>query len=312
MRRRLLPSLSALRAFEAVARHESFTQAASELNVTQSAASRQVRALEGFLELPLFNRTSRRIELTAEGRFYANLIKEALDRVEAGTAELIATRKGSGTLSIGVLPTFGTRWLIPRLEGFQREHPEILLNIVSSDGELNFAEQKIDVAIRFGTGSWPEATAEPLMSEEIVVACSPALAAEFQGQTGTLEWLAKQRLLQHSTRPDSWAHWFRSVGFDGDSIHWGPKFEHFFMLTRAAQEGIGVALAPRFLIEEELARGVLVVPLPFRVAGPGAYYLVTPKAKQDMARVKLFRAWVLAEAAKLPAPSRQRGRVAKG
>jgi DNA-binding transcriptional LysR family regulator len=295
--------LSALRAFEAVARHESFTQAASELNVTQSAASRQVRALEGFLELPMFKRTSRRIELTKEGRFYADLIKEALDKVEAGTAELIATRKGIGTLSIGVLPTFGMRWLIPRLQNFQSRHPEILLNLISSDGPLDFNSQKIDVAIRFGTGAWPDAIAEPLMSEEIVVACNPALA-EAAANAEPLEWLTRQSLLQHTTRPDSWAHWFRSVGFEERKLTWGPSFEHFFMLTRAAEAGIGVALVPRFLIEEEIARGVLVVPLPFRVAGPGAYYVVTPKAKQDMARVKQFRAWVLDEAAQLPASAR--------
>jgi DNA-binding transcriptional LysR family regulator len=303
MRRRLLPSLSALRAFEAVARHESFTQAASELNVTQSAASRQVRALEDFLGLPMFKRTSRRIELTTEGRFYADLIKEALDRIEAGTGELIATRKGIGTLSIGVLPTFGMRWLIPRLGGFQSRHPEILLNVVSSDGPLDFAAQKVDVAVRFGTGSWPDAIAEPLMSEEIVVACSPVLV-EQQKDSDTLDWLARQSLLQHTTRPDSWDHWFRSVGFDERKITWGPSFEHFFMLSRAAQTGLGVALVPRFLIEEELARGVLVAPLPFRVAGPGAYYAVTPKAKQDMARVKLFRNWLQEEAAKLPDAAR--------
>ncbi len=299
MRRRVLPSLSALRTFEAVARHESFTSAAMELNVTQSAASRQVRALESYLELPLFNRTSRRSQLTADGRYYFNLIRESLDRVEAGTTELIATRKGGGTLSIGVLPTFGTRWLIPRLGQFRALHPEILVNIISTDGQFVADMPRFDLAIQFGSGSWPDSVAEPLMAEEIVIACSPALL-HGSPPLDCLANLARHPLLQHTTRPHAWSHWFRSVGFDEQDASWGPSFEHFFMLIQAAKSGMGAALLPRILIEDELDREVLVAPLSYRVAGPGAYYLVTPKAKQDINRVKLFRRWLLAEAARLP------------
>ena len=303
MRRRLLPSLSALRTFEAVARHESFTMAAAELNVTQSAASRQVRTLEDYLELPLFRRTSRRSELTQGGRYYFNLVRDAFDRVEAGTSELIATRRGGGTLTVGMLPTFGTRWLIPRLERFRERHPEILINIISSDGQFELDAPKLDVAVQFGTGSWADAVAEPLLSEEIVIACSPSLI-EGSRRLRSLEDLANFVLLQHTTRHHAWPHWFRSVGFDEEVARWGPSFEHFFMLIQAAQSGMGVALLPRILIEDEIARGVLVLPLPVRVSGPGAYYLVTPKAKQDLARVKLFRGWLLEEVARLPRPQR--------
>ncbi len=299
MRRRLLPSLSALRTFEAVARYESFTLAGAELNVTQSAASRQVRALEEYLELALFNRTSRRSELTTSGRYYFNLIREALDKIEAGTNELIATRKGGGTLTIGVLPTFGTRWLIPRLGLFRAQHPEILINIISTDGELAVDMPKLDVAIQFGSGSWPDTVAEPLLAEEILIACAPALL-QAGAPLRTVGDLAGYPLLQHTTRPHAWSHWFHAVGFAEEDANWGASFEHFFMLIQAAQSGLGVALLPRILIEEELARGVLVAPLAYRVAGPGAYYLVTPKAKQDVARVRLFRRWLLDEVARLP------------
>ncbi len=300
MRRRLLPSLSALRTFEAVARHESFTVAAAELNVTQSAASRQVRALEDYLEMPLFRRTSRRSELTQGGRYYFNLVRDAFDRMEAGTNELIATCRGGGTLTVGTLPTFGTRWLIPRLERFRERHPEILINIISTDGQFALDAPRLDVAVQFGTGSWPDAVAEPLLAEEIVVTCSPSLleGASIRNPAD----LSQFSLLQHTTRHHAWPHWFRSVGFDEDDARWGPSFEHFFMLIQAAQSGMGVALLPRILIEDEIARGVLVVPLTLRVNGPGAYYLVTPKAKQDMARVKLFRGWLLEEVARLPRP----------
>lgn len=295
MRRRLLPSLNSLKSFEAVARHQSFTRAAAELNVTQSAASRLVRSLEEFLDIPLLTRSSRRIDLTDQGRFYANLIRDALDRIEAGTMELIATRDGGGTLSIGMLPTFGTRWLIPRLSSFQREHPDIILNIVSNDGPLDFSAQKIDVAVRFGHGDWPDAIAEPLMAEELVVVCSPQVMAG-PYPLDTYAALSRHPLIQHSTRPNAWSHWFRSVGFAPSNLHWGPSLEHYFMVIQAAIAGIGLALLPRFLIDDEIERGMLVVPFPVRVSGPGAYYVVTPNAKAELPRINSFRGWIIREA----------------
>jgi LysR family transcriptional regulator, glycine cleavage system transcriptional activator len=297
MHRRLLPSLNALRSFEAVARHQSFTKAAVELNVTQGAASRQVRSLEAFLEQPLFERASRQIILTQPGIFYAALVKEALDRIEAGTVELISAREGGGTLSIGMLPTFGTRWLIPRLMSFQEQHPEIVLNLVSNDGPLDFATQRIDVAVRFGHGDWSDAVADPLMAEEITVVCSPALMSGADPLT-SLDALRHHRLLQHTTRPEAWEHWFRAVDFRPTDVHWGPRLEHFFMVIQAAIAGLGVALLPRLLIEDEVQNGVLVVPFPKRVAGPGAYYVVTPKAKYELPRIRTFREWIIQEANK--------------
>ena len=296
MHRRLLPSLNALRTFEAVARHESFTLAAAELNVTQSAASRQVRALESYLDTPLFKRTSRRNELTENGRDYFNLIRLSFDRLESGTTELIASGKGGGTLTIGVLPTFGTRWLIPRLEGFRANQPEILINIIATDGQFATDMPKLDVAIQFGSGTWPDAVAEPLLAEEVVVVCSPVLLDPDHPLTSPAD-LGHYKLLRHSTRLHAWPHWFLSVGLREETARWGPSFEHFFMLIQAAKSGMGVALLPRLLIEEELERGTLVSPFSLRTAGPGAYYLVTPKAKQDITRVKLFRSWLLEEAA---------------
>ena len=299
IRRRVLPSLSALRTFEAVARHESFTVAAAELNVTQSAASRQVRMLEQYLELSLFRRTSRRNELTSAGRYYFDLVRGALDRVEAGTTELIATRRGAGTLTLGVLPTFGTRWLIPRLHSFRERHPEILINVIATDGQFVADAPKLDVAVQFGNGHWPDAVVNPLMAEEIVIACSPRLLERMPPLRQPAD-LKHFPLLQHTTRAGSWSHWFRSVGFREDEARWGPSFEHFFMLIQAAQSGMGVALLPRILIEDEIERGLLVVPLPVRVSGPGAYYLVVPNAKSDLTRVMLFREWLLEEASRLP------------
>lgn len=296
MRSRLLPSLNALRTFEAVARHNSFTRAAEELNVTQSAASRLVRSLEDYLQMPLFTRRSRRIELTDEGRFYNRLVHEALDLIEAGTVELISSGQGKGTLSIGMLPTFGTRWLLPRLPGFQDKHPEIALNIISSDGDLDFTKERIDVAIRFGHGNWPDAIIDPLMSEEIVVVCSPKL---MQGPNAVTDYasLCHHPLIRHSTRPHGWEHWFRSVGVSAGNLRWGPSLEHFFMIIQAAIAGLGIAVLPSFLVGDELRSGTLVSPFSVRIAGPGAYYLVTSAAKSELTRVKMFRSWILEELA---------------
>jgi len=292
LRGRLLPSLNALRTFEAVARHNSFTRAAEELNVTQSAASRLVRSLEEYLQVPLFVRQSRRIELTDQGRFYNELVRDSLDLIEAGTVELISSKAGKGTLSIGMLPTFGTRWLVPRLPSFQEAHPEIALNIISSDGELDFVKERIDVAIRFGHGNWDDAICDPLMGEDIVVVCSPRL---MQGEhpIDSYEALFNHRLIRHSTRPNGWEHWFRSVGVHAGHLQWGPSLEHFFMVIQAAIAGLGVALLPSFLVEDDIRNGTLVSPFPVRVSGPGAYYLVTSAAKSELPRVKLFRKWLL-------------------
>lgn len=296
MRGRLLPSLNALRTFEAVARHNSFTRAAEELNVTQSAASRLVRSLEEYLQVPLFTRQSRRIELTDQGRFYNELVRDSLDLIEAGTVELISSKAGRGTLSIGMLPTFGTRWLVPRLPSFQEQYPEIALNIISSDGDLDFTKERIDVAIRFGHGDWDDAIIDPLMGEEVQVVCSPQLMT---GEHPLVSYgaLRHHRLIRHSTRPNSWDHWFRSVGLHREEQLWGPSLEHFFMIIQAAIAGLGVALLPSFLVEEDIKRGALVAPFPVRVAGPGAYYLVTSAAKSELPRVKLFRRWLLEQLA---------------
>jgi len=292
VKRRVLPSLNALRTFEAVARYNSFTRAAEELNVTQSAASRLVHSLEEYLEVPLFTRRSRRIQLTDQGAYYSRLVSRSLDLIEAGTVELMSSKAGKGTLSVGMLPTFGTRWLLPRLSSFQKLYPDVSVNVVSSDGDLDFTRERIDIAIRFGHGEWGDALVDPLMSEEVQVVCSPLLLDE-QSPLDTPNDIARYRLIDHSTRPNSWEHWFRSVGTEMPTVRWGPRLEHFFMIIEAAKAGLGMALLPTFLIEEELGSGALVAPFKTRVSGPGAYYLITPQTKAGLPRVMAFRRWVL-------------------
>ncbi len=166
--------------------------------------------------------------------------------------------------------------------------------MVSSDGPLDFAKEKIDVAIRFGFGQWPDAVAEPLMSEELVVVCSPRI---MDGPYPLINYadLARHKLIIHSTRPEAWDHWFRSTGTDITDMHWGLGLEHFFMVLQAAVSGLGVALLPTFLVEEDLRSGNLIAPFPSRVGSPGGYYLVTPNGKTDFQRVRAFRNWLIAK-----------------
>jgi len=219
-------------------------------------------------------------------------VRESLDLIEAGTVELISSKEGKGTLSIGMLPTFVTRWLLPRLPSFQQAHPEIALNIISSDGELDFTKERIDVAIRFGHGNWPDAIVDPLMGEEIIVVCCPSLM-EGEHPITDYDSLRYHRLIRHSTRPNSWEHWFRCVGAHREDQQRGPSLEHFFMIIQAAIAGLGVALLPSFLVEDDIRAGNLVTPFTDRIAGPGAYYLVTSAAKSELLRGKIFRSWLL-------------------
>lgn len=294
MRRRLLPSLTALRTFEAVARVMSFTEAAAELNVTQSAASRQVRALEQFLDLPLFVRGKRALELTEEGRAYAGTVRDALDGIELATLQVMANERGGGVLTIGTLPTFATRWLIPRLPSFSDVHPRITVNIISGDGPLVLGSQGEDVALRFGSGEWPENDVYRLgLVEEMVVVCSPERAAG-PPPIETPQSLRGHVLLRHSTRAGAWPHWLGAAGIS-DIDPRGPSFEHFFMIIQAAVAGLGVALLPRFLIEDELRSRALVTPLSLSTIYDGGYYLICPRGRSELPKIRAFRDWLLAE-----------------
>lgn len=294
MRRRMLPSLTALRAFEAVARHMSFTEAANELNVTQSAASRQVRALEDGLGISLFVRSKRGLALTDEGRVYAAELKEALDRMELATLQAVTSDRG-GVLNIGVLPTFGTRWLIPRLPSFYKAYPKITLNLVSSDGPLDLSGSGFDVALRFGTGDWPGTTAYRLpLAEEMIVVCSPTLL-EGEHPLTEPDALRHHTILRHSTRPAAWSQWLYAAGVEGISANNGPSLEHFFMVIQAAVAGLGVALLPRFLIQEELNAGTLISPFNISTTCEGSYYLLCQPNRENLPKVKNFRNWVFTE-----------------
>jgi LysR family glycine cleavage system transcriptional activator len=294
-----MPSVASLAAFDAAARHLSFTRAAEELALTQGAVSRQVAQLEALLGVPLFERVRQRVTLTPAGAAYAAEVREALARIAAATLNVMTTRGAGGVLALAILPTFGTRWLIPRLPDFFRRHPEITINFATRIRPFDFAREGLDAAIHFGEPVWPGADLHHLMGETIVPVASPALV-EREGLAEPAD-LLRVPLLQQVTRPKAWDEWLAAQGLAADRALPGPVFEQFAMVAQAAQAGLGAAIVPRFLVEEEIRSGRLVVPFDRPVESRQAYWLVHPQEKRDRPPVAAFRSWLLAACAGQPA-----------
>jgi LysR family transcriptional regulator, glycine cleavage system transcriptional activator len=292
-RHRLFPSLACLRAFEAVARHRSFSRAASELHLTQGAVSRQVAQLETQLGAPLLLRSSRAVTTTEVGAAYLARIQPALAEIEQASFAAITGTRDAGPLTVAILPTFGNRWLIPRLPDFSRRHPSVGLNIVTRAHPFDLDADAVDVAIHFGDQAWPGAQLRQLLRETVAPLASPTLFRK--GAPARPSGLLRHVLLQVTTRPHAWEDWGKSVGIDADRLGSGPMFEQFGMLAQAAIAGLGVALLPVFLFGDELARGTLIEVGP-RVESRGRYYVVTSTRRPSSAAAELFVAWILGQA----------------
>lgn len=296
--RRRLPSTQALICFEAAARHESFTKAAAELALTQSAVYRQVTGLEEFLGVKLFRRARHGIVMTDAGLEYGRLVARRLDAIERDTLSVIGSSGASGSIDLAVVPTFATRWLLPRLPRFRAQHPEIVVNLETRTRPFMFADTDFDAALYAGTPSdianWPGTVAIPLMPEIVVPVCAPALVAA-HGEA-TAQRIAGLPLLQQSTRPYAWRQWFEAQGVAGVRDLDGPRFELFSMLAVAAAHAMGVALMPRLLIEAELARGELVIACDRPMHGGRAYHLVIPERKAGNPALERFRDWLVEQA----------------
>lgn len=293
-----LPSLNALRTFEAAARLGSFTLAADALHVTQSAVSRMVAALEADLGIILFQRQGPRLILTPAGAEYQRAIAAALADLETATQRLRFGDTG-GPIAVSTLHTLAFRWLVPRLQRFEAVHPGLSVDLSTGDRMVDFATEPVDIALRYGYGDWPGCRAEFLMPETVSLFCAPNFTARF-GPLDRLEDLARHRRLFHSTRPQAWPDFCAAVGLPNDSLRPAPDapgFEHFFMIIEAAIAGMGVALLPEFLVETDIAAGRLIKPLPVRVRNPRAYYLAYGKGSERRAKVALFRDWIMDEAA---------------
>ena len=289
--RRFLPSLSLLQAFEAAARLQSITGAAQVLSLTQSAVSRQSRALEEQLGTTLFHREKQTIRLTLGGVSYAREVREALQKISQASMNLRANPHG-GTLSLAILPTFGTRWLAPRLPAFLAENPGITINLVTRLTQFDFSTEAVDAAIHFGRTDWPGADSAYLMGEDVVPACAPEMAARFGFATPAD--LRAAPLLHLTSRPDAWEKYFLRNGVDAQNVH-GMLFDQFATAAQAAAAGMGVALLPTFLIEDEIAAGRLVRALDAPMRSDEAYYLCWPRDQESYEPLRLFCTWLSAE-----------------
>ncbi|MDB5820234.1 MAG: LysR family transcriptional regulator [Rhizobacter sp.] len=292
--RRKIPSTQALACFEAAARHESYTRAAQELSMTQSAISRQITALEVFLGVTLFKRTRHGVALTPIGLGYARQIGRRLDALERDTLDAMTHQGRGASLSLAAVPTFATRWLLPRLADLATLHPDIVVHIETRTRPFLFAETEFDAALYAGTheqlANWPGTRAVVLMAEEVLPVCSPRLPgwhADLQPAD-----VAKLPLLQQSTRPDGWRQWFDAAGVDAPQGLAGPRYELFSMTAMAASHGLGAALIPRMLIEPELASGELVIACNRPLIGERSYFLVTPEQAEEREALKAFRGWL--------------------
>ncbi|MEN3147660.1 LysR family transcriptional regulator [Neorhizobium sp. IRAMC:178] len=289
--RKLLPSTSALAAFDSVARLGSFSGAAEELSLTQGAISRQVSGLEEQLGIQLFDRTSRGVSLTSAGAEYAKVVASALSQIRSASLQVM-TKRHSDQLNLAILPTFGTRWLMPRIPQFVARHPEITLNFATRIGVFDFDRDGIDMAIHIGQPDWSGAECTFLMDEMVAPVCSPAFLASHPIRKG--EDLMRLPLLHMASRPGAWNHWFESLGVSGTPSQ-GMRFEQFGSVAQACIASLGVALMPLFLIDSELATGQIVEAFPHQVTSPSAYYAVAPVSKRDFRPVVAFRAWLLEE-----------------
>jgi LysR family glycine cleavage system transcriptional activator len=289
--RRFLPPTALLHAFEAAARTQSFTLAARELSLTQSAVSRQIRALEEILGAPLFHREKQKVFLTLAGNAYAREIRDALNRISNATLGFRAN-PGGGSLHIAVLPLFGARWLTPRLPRFLSEQPALRVNLTTRNAPFDFRFDTVDAAIHFGPPEWTGARLDFLMKERLIPLCNPRINEKLQCKAPAD--LVDAPLLHLVSRPDAWERWFRAMSVEPGEVS-GMLFDQFALIIEAARTGLGVALLPESLVERELADGDLVQAVEGRFDSSEGYYLAWPDTHENHPPLERFRAWILRE-----------------
>ena len=278
--------LNALRAFEASARHLSFTQAGLELRVSQAAISHQVNGLEKMLGVRLFRRLPRGLALTDEGQALVPVFAESFRRMRA-TLDQFGDGRFREVVTVGVVGTFATGWLLPRLPAFHRDHPNVDLRVLTNNNRVDIAGEGLDYAIRFGDGSWHGADATPLIAARLSPVCAPEIADRLTGPAD----LGREVLLR-SYRADEWSRWFAAVGLACPTVR-GAIFDSSVTMAYAAVQGLGVALLPVGMFTRELEQASLVRPFEADVAA-GQYWLTSLKSKEQTAGMSLFRNWLLA------------------
>jgi len=288
-----LPPLNAVRAFEAAARHESFTRAAEELCVTQGAVSHQVKALETELAIKLFNRERQRLIITEAGREYLNVVRDALDRIAVGTERLLQRQSG-GVLTVSTSPDFAAKWLVHRLGHFAEAHADIDLRVSATLHHVDFAREEVDLAVRHGDGNWPGLETVRLSAEQLFAVCSPKLLSGRRRLEKVADVL-KFPLIHLDSRAD-WTKWLQGLGVDDADVSHGPVLNRASMVIDAAINGQGIALARTTLAAWDLIHGRLVRPFPDSMPVARTYWIVCPKATATFPKIATFREWLLTEA----------------
>ncbi|MFC7398133.1 transcriptional regulator GcvA [Chelatococcus sp. GCM10030263] len=294
---RRLPPLNALRAFEATARNGSLTRAAQELSVTQGAVSRHLHQLESWLGTTLCLRLRRGIETTPEGKAMASVLREAFDQIEA-QARRIQEKPGDNKLRIKLPPTFAIRWFVPRLARFHALNRHVDVQITTSHQEVDFDREEIDVCIYSGSAPLPGLYCRRLFGEILLPVCSPGLFRNSPALAEPAD-LTRYVLLCSMHRPDDWPAWLRAADVttvDGNS---GLKFENSALAYQAATDELGIVMAQRAFVEDDLRAGRLIAPFRLRVPTEGAYYLVYPRTRRAAPLIRTFENWMVQQAAEL-------------
>lgn len=296
---RRLPPLNSLRVFEAVARHLSITKAADELSVTPAAVSHQVKTLEDHLGVPLFHRVNRNLLLTDAGQACLPGIREGFERL-SGAIQEIDNLGEAGILSVSVAPSFAAKWLVPRLDSFAVQHPDIDVRVSASMQLMDFERDNVDLAIRYGAGRYPNLQVERLLKEEVFPVCSPKLL-EGDEPLSSPEGLRHHTLLHDDSPEDdiscpTWPMWLKAAGIAEVDGSRGPRFNQSSLVIEAAVLGRGVAMAKARLAAADLAEGRLVKPFEGSLPVDFAYYIVCPDSKLKLRKVRVFRDWLREQA----------------
>lgn len=291
--RRFLPSLSALHAFDAAVRHLSFTRAAEDVGITQSGISRQIRNLEDFLGITLFERAGPKLVLTSEGASYYEEVSRLLGRLEEVSIDAVRGRKAQSMLKIGIPPTLMRRWAARMLTAFSRAHPQAWFEVYPCRHDMDFLASELDLAFLRGTGNWAGARSQLLFPERLIVVGAPQVLPPegIPNDEALLDW----PLIQNSSRPSLWLHWLRGAGVHYKSRIYGPRLPNLDMIIECAIDGMGLAVVPELHVRPELASGALKPALPRLQDSGESFYLCYPQSRMSSSNVRVFRDWFAAE-----------------
>lgn len=283
------PSTAALQCFESAARHLSFTKAAKELHMTQSAVSKQVAQLESVLNTELFHRSRQRLHLTPAGIMFRQEAESILSKLELSLLNILAHGANTHVLRIACHPTLCARWFIPLVKGFGKKHPNIHLDVSDQISVAPENSDTLDIAFLYGDGVWPNMECEKLFDEHCIPVCSPEL---LNSPPNNAQELTRHVLIQFRSRPGAWTDYFNYISASSGQTFAGPRFDTYYACIRAAEEGCGIALVPQFLVQRELDRGRLITAWPQSMPTRGAYYMIYPQSLAADPKVLAMREWV--------------------